>query len=130
MDFNNSAAEINMTPLIDVLLVLLVIFMVMTPLTPMGLPAVIPQESDSPPSAPVVQSVVISVHRSGEIHINRERVKQAELGQRLRKIFARQARPVVFVQGDADLEFRQVASVIDIARGAGVVHVGLMTRSI
>ncbi len=106
MDFNNSAAEINMTPLIDVLLVLLVIFMVMTPLTPMGLPAVIPQESDSPPSGP------------------------AELGQRLRKIFARQARPVVFVQGDPDLEFRQVASVIDIVRGAGVVHVGLMTRSI
>lgn len=122
-------ADINMTPLIDVLLVLIVIFMVLTPLTPMGLPASIPQSAagsvnEQDPSL----SLVITVERGGMLYLNREPLERADLPDRLREIFRNAARPVLFVQGEADLEFREVAQVIDQAHGAGVSHIGLMTR--
>jgi len=121
-------SSINMTPMIDVLLVLIIIFMVITPLTPKGLEALVPQ-----PPAPNQQqqsdqrTVVIVINKDKTMMINQEPTTEQTLGTRLEEIFKTRAERVVFVKGDPDLEFQYVAKAIDIAHGAGIDKVGLMT---
>ena len=125
-------SDINMTPMIDVLLVLIIIFMVITPLTPKGLEALVPQPP--PPGAPQDQSnlrtVVIQIDADHKFKINEEPTDEARLGGRLEEIFKTRAERVVFVKGDPSLEFRWVASAIDIAHGAQIDKVGLMTAKV
>ena len=122
-------ADINMTPMIDVLLVLIIIFMVITPLTPKGLEALIPQPS--PPNAKQTdadqRTVVIVIDKNKNLMINSEPTDMNKLQSRLEEIFKTRAERVVFVKGDPDLEFEIVAKAIDVAHGAGIDKVGLMT---
>jgi biopolymer transport protein TolR len=121
-------SSINMTPMIDVLLVLIIIFMVITPLTPKGLEALVPQPP--PPGTPPAadqRTVVIVINKDKSMMINQENTTEANLGPRLEEIFKTRAERVVFVKGDPDLEFQYVAKAIDIAHGAGIDKVGLMT---
>jgi biopolymer transport protein TolR len=124
---------INMTPMIDILLVLLIIFMVITPLTPKGLETLVPQPppKDAPPPPPNQdRTVVIIIEKNRNIMLNTEPVTEDRLGTRLEEVFKTRAERVVFVKGDPDLEFRDVARAIDIAKGAGIDKVGLMTPKI
>jgi biopolymer transport protein ExbD len=126
------AADPNVTPLIDVLLVLLIIFMVITPLTPKGLEALVPQppRPDQPQSQADQRTVVIVINRDKSMMINQEPTDEQRLGSRLEEIFKTRAERVVFVKGDPDLEYQYVAKAIDIAHGAGIDKVGLMTAKV
>jgi biopolymer transport protein ExbD len=121
-------SDINMTPMIDVLLVLIIIFMVITPLTPKGLEALVPQPPPpgTPPSAADQRTVVITINKDHTMLINTEPTTEQALGQRLEEIFKTRAERVVFVKGDPDLEYSYVARAIDIAHGAQIDKVGLM----
>jgi len=122
-------ADINMTPMIDVLLVLIIIFMVITPLTPHGLEALVPQPPppNAKPNLSDLRTVVIVIEKDHSLKINQDPVTETTLGPRLEEIFKTRAERVVFVKGDPDLEFAAVARAIDIAHGAGIDKVGLMT---
>jgi len=129
-------ADPNVTPLIDVLLVLLIIFMVITPLTPKGLDALVPQPP--PPNAPKNQSVdrtiVVQLLKGAggkpALKINQDDVTWQSLQGRLEDVFKTRAEKVMFIKADNDLEFSEVAQVIDIAHAAGVDKVGLITAKI
>jgi biopolymer transport protein TolR len=125
-------ADINMTPMIDVLLVLIIIFMVITPLTPKGLEALVPQPPppNQAPDLSDVRTVVIVVDKGPKYSINQDAIEESQMGARLQEIFKTRAERVVFVKGDPDLEFRAVATAIDIAHGAGIDKVGLMTKAV
>lgn len=129
-------ADINVTPLIDILLVLLIIFMVITPLTPKGLDALVPQPPKDPQkqqSNPSDRTVVIQVIRAGDrpaLKINQDDSSWENLQGQLNDIFKTRAEKVAFVKGDTELPFADIASVIDIAHAAGVDKVGLITAKV
>jgi len=126
MSMSLGKAEINVTPLIDVLLVLIIIFMVVLPQHSVGLPAVAPQPATG--EAPEkLEDIVVSVERDRSLSINREPIKLDRLQERLRVIFASRPNRVIFVRGHDDLNFHDIATIIDLARGAGVSQVGLMS---
>ena len=125
---NGPGADPNIVPLIDVLLVLIIIFMVITPKVPTGLPVLVPQPpSQLKPEPPQPDTVVVQVMQDGELMINQEQSDWDALGTRLFNIFKERAEKVAFVKGAKEVSFSEVARAIDIMRGAGIDHVGLIT---
>ena len=123
-------ADINVTPFIDILLVLLVIFMTISPNERTGLNAAIPQPPPPGPEQPQENVVVLSMDRNGLIRINQDEVEPSSLIERLQDIFKTRNDRTMFVQADDELLFNDVAQLIDAARSAGVNRIGLMTAQI
>ena len=124
-------ADINITPYIDILLVLLIIFMVITPIRQMDLDMKVPQTSnDSSPGAIDPSVIVVSIGEAAQIAVNQEPTTVSELGPKLQDIYSKRANKNMFVSASPKLPYGDVVRIIDIAKGAGVVDIGLLTEEI
>ena len=126
---SGTKSEINITPYIDILLVLLIIFMVIQPTTQYDLNARVPEEApEDIPDDVIIKSdaIVVTISPNGALEINQEPVTLDRLGARLFEIYSARQNKNMFVQAAQDLPFSEVISVIDVAKGSGVGDVGLM----
>jgi len=131
----SNMSEINVTPMIDILLVLLIIFMVIVPVTPKGLDALVPQPPKNPTQQQqndrtIVVQVIYRPNAAPTYKINQDDVAYSDLLPKLTAIYANRAERVMFVKGDDDVRFQYIADIIDIGRAANVDHIGLMTPKI
>ena len=129
---NKAVSEINVTPLIDVLLVLLIIFMVIVPVTPKGLEALVPQPPKNKTAEPdnsrtIVVQVIGNKGAPPSYKINEDTFAKADIMPKLQAIFAARQEKVMFVKGDPDLYYGNIAEVIDFGHQAGVDNIGIIT---
>ena len=125
-------SEINVTPLIDVLLVLLVLFMIITPLLTKAMDSDIPKKSDQPlPQAFSEKQLVLSITADGRYFLNREELSLGHLGPRLRDVFVqRGGGRVVFVNAEDTVPYGTVIQAMDLCRSAGAENIGVVTEGI
>jgi biopolymer transport protein TolR len=127
---HGAMSDINVTPLIDVLLVLIITFMIITPRIPHGLDALVPQPNPNAKPDPNVlnRTIVVTMDAARQVAINQTPINIQDLGSKLEDIFKTRSDRIIFVKGDPTLTFGSVAQIIDIAKGAGIDHIGILTK--
>ncbi len=120
-------AEINVTPLVDVMLVLLVIFMVTAPMMQQGVQVNLPK-ADTKAMTPAEESVVVSVDKGGKVFIDKDEVPAGELRKRLSDLFATRAKKEVFLKADAGVPYGEVVRTMADIKGAGIERLGMVTE--
>jgi biopolymer transport protein TolR len=126
---NNRAvmAEINVTPLVDVMLVLLVIFMVTAPMMQQGVQVNLPK-ADTKAMTPAEESVVVSVDKNGKVFIDKEQILAGDLRKRLSAMFVTRTKKEVFLKADAGVPYGEVVRTMADIKGAGIERLGMVTE--
>jgi len=120
-------AEINVTPLVDVMLVLLVIFMVTAPMMQQGVQVNLPK-ADTKAMTPLEETVVVTVEKSGKIYINKDEIPAADLRSKLTGMFAAREKKEVFLKADAGVPYGEVVRAMADIKGAGIERLGMVTE--
>ena len=122
-------SDINITPLVDVVLVLLIIFMVATPMLLKDLDLTVPEKADVQVATPTTANqVVISITKEGQVQINREPIVESQLGEKIHDLMITRSDKLVFFDIDEDANYGDAMHVMDVCRGAGAKTLGIMTK--
>jgi len=122
-------SDINITPLVDVVLVLLIIFMVATPMLIKDLDLTVPEKAETTIATPTTANqVVVSVTKEGQVQINREPIAESQLTEKIHDLMATRSQKLVFFDIDDDANYGDAMHVMDVCRGAGVKTLGIMTK--
>ncbi len=120
--------EPNVTPMIDVLMVLLIIFMVIVPTSRKAIDVQLPDPNPQPSSAPNTSQIVLSVHPGGQYEINKEAQTAATLAARLKQLYEIRPDKIIFIKGDPNVTYQDIIRAMDVARGAGVKVIGFTPK--
>jgi biopolymer transport protein TolR len=126
-DDRRPMADINVTPLVDVMLVLLVIFMVTAPMMQQGVQVNLPK-ANTKAMTPQDEAVVVSVDKSGKVFINKDEIPAADLRNRLTAMFATREKKEVFLKADAGVPYGEVVKAMADIKGAGIERLGMVTE--
>jgi biopolymer transport protein ExbD len=122
-------SDINITPLVDVVLVLLIIFMVATPMLIKDLDLTVPEKAETQIASPTTANqVVVSVTKEGQVQINREPVLESQLNEKIHDLMTARSDKLVFFDIDEDANYGEAIHVMDVVRGAGAKTLGIMTK--